>query len=124
VSTVVAAVVKLIRIFSPLVIVPLFQLLALLQSLLDPLPVQVSVVVGGGAFGFVLRADAVPPAVGWLNGSCLESLRLDPAAACADAKPAKLQKTARRQRTVIQGAAWREVDGRMGLSGRKFCVLN
>jgi hypothetical protein len=48
-SSTVAAVVKLIRMFSPVVMAPLFQLLALLQLLVPPAPVHVSVAAGGGA---------------------------------------------------------------------------
>src|SRR5580704_13833486 len=42
-SSTVAAVVRLIRMFSPVVMAPLFQLLALLQFAVPPLPVHVSV---------------------------------------------------------------------------------
>jgi hypothetical protein len=59
-SSVVAAVVRLTRMFSPLVMAPLFQLLALLQSALEPLPVQVSVVCLEVAFGLDARG------AGWL----------------------------------------------------------
>src|SRR5580693_714109 len=66
VSTSVAAVVRLIRMFSPLVIAPLFQLLASLHLILPlpPPPVQVSVVAGGGTFGVAARAKARLPVTG------------------------------------------------------------
>jgi len=57
-SSFVAAVVKLIRIFSPLVIAPLFQLPASLQLLLEPPPpVQVPEVTDGGALYVLMLLD-------------------------------------------------------------------
>src|SRR5580693_5584656 len=103
-SSTVAAVVALIRISSPLVMAPLFQLPATLQSPLAP-PFQVSVVTGGGISGV---------ATGAWDSDCGESLCLDPVAACAKAGPSRVRRVARRQRTEIHGVTTREDAGRMG----------
>ena len=70
-SDVVAAVVKLIRMFSPVVIAPLFQLVPRLQLPLVP-PCQVSVVTGGGALLFA--GCVLAPATGWPCSAFCESL--------------------------------------------------
>src|SRR5271167_3336513 len=98
-SSDVAAVVGLITIFSPGVIAPLFQLLALLQLEVPPAPVQVSVVTNGCTLAACERC---------------ERLRFAPAAGCAEARPLRLKKVVSRQSTVIHRVIKREDAGRMG----------
>src|SRR5271168_1704853 len=108
VSTSVAAVVKLIRIFSPLVIAPLFQLLASLHLMLPlpPPPVQVSVVVTSGV---AARAKTRSPSTRDSDGC--KSFRFVPAEACAGARRSRLTRAPSKQRT-IDSVTTREDDGR------------
>src|SRR5579863_9128766 len=118
---VVGAEAVLMAMFSPVVIAPLFQLLASLQSVLPepPPPVQVSVVTGGCPLDFALRADTSGCA---LKSDCCESLCFDPAAACAETGLLKLKKAARRHRTEVDTVTAREDAGRMRCSIRTDSV--
>ena len=119
-SSCVAAVVVLIRMFSPLVIAPLFQLLASLHlvSPLPPPPVQVSVVTNGRTpFGVGARVAATDA---WGAASC-ESLCLEAEVDWPKAKLSTAKSAARMESTLIHRTT-REVAGRMGNSAFFFLI--
>ena len=99
---------------------PPVQFPAVPQLLSPESPVHESAVRGGGALGFVFCADAPLTSGRWLSSACCESLRFDSAAVCAETKPSRLKRTARRHRAAIHRMTTREDDGRMGRSERKI----
>src|ERR1700674_729332 len=99
---------------SALVGTPAFQFPGVFQLLSPAVPVHESAVRGGGACRGARRPTVIPAS------GCCESLRFDPVAACAEAKPLRLKRTASRQREMIHRVTGREDEGRMRLSERKI----
>ena len=99
---------------------PLVQFPAVPQSLSPALPVHESAVSGGSV---AVRVARLATGCG-LNHDCRERVCFRPRAACAVARPRKLETDASRQRAVIQGVNRRGDRGRMADSRREICVLS
>src|SRR5258708_1750454 len=93
------------------------------QLLSPALPVHESAVRAGGALDFALCDDLKLVADCWLNSDCCESLRFDPAAACAETRPSREKRTAKMQRAGIHRVTARRDAGRMETLREKIFVL-
>src|SRR5260370_40419661 len=103
---------------SALVGSPALQFVEVPHLLSPPLPVHVSVVSAGGAFRVPRRAAVMLATGRSLTSDCCESLPFDPEAACAEARPLKQGRAARKQRTIIHELIMHEDAERMGNSKR------